>query len=212
VQEQFYFKYIYLIQKFNGDFTNCVQQAHHSAQNLIQLVIKEFQDLFEDTVEYKGCKVFLYKRVQILVADIWACFEGEGLGRFDDIDTITMFADYRVPQGLLFHKLLVYSDQLISTLKQHQQHHESKDSNPLHNEKYMLQRGDPMEVEIRGCSIHAVELLVKEINKYIKKEPHAYRHSRINAIIVDFYLWDLAKETEEEMNHIPIHRTRSIYY
>lgn len=39
--------------------------------------------------------VSLYKRAQILVADIWACFEGQGHGRFADIDTLTMFADYR---------------------------------------------------------------------------------------------------------------------
>lgn len=38
----------------------------------------------------------LNKRAQILVADIWACFEGKGLGTFHDISTaITMFADYR---------------------------------------------------------------------------------------------------------------------
>ena len=39
--------------------------------------------------------VSFYKRAQILVADIWACFEGKDLGAFDDIDSITMFADYR---------------------------------------------------------------------------------------------------------------------
>lgn len=33
-----------------------------------------------------------YKRAQILVADLWACFEGEGYGYFHDIDTVTMFA------------------------------------------------------------------------------------------------------------------------
>ena len=39
--------------------------------------------------------VAIYKRVQILVADIWACFEGKGYGAFSDIESITMFADYR---------------------------------------------------------------------------------------------------------------------
>lgn len=42
--------------------------------------------------------MYFHKRVQILVADLWACFEGQGHGKFDDIDHITMFADYRVPQ------------------------------------------------------------------------------------------------------------------
>jgi len=39
--------------------------------------------------------VAMYKRAQILIGDIWACFRGQDLGQFNDIDTITMFADYR---------------------------------------------------------------------------------------------------------------------
>jgi hypothetical protein len=40
------------------------------------------------------------KLFQILVSDIWALFEGKGSGQFNDIDSLTMFADYRVPQSL----------------------------------------------------------------------------------------------------------------
>lgn len=39
--------------------------------------------------------VAIYKRAQILIADIWSSFRGTGFGEFHDIDTITMFADYR---------------------------------------------------------------------------------------------------------------------
>lgn len=39
--------------------------------------------------------VSIHKRAQILIGDIWACHEGQGLGEFDDIDSLTMFADYR---------------------------------------------------------------------------------------------------------------------
>nr|GFC61640.1 hypothetical protein [Tanacetum cinerariifolium] len=40
------------------------------------------------------------KRAQIFVADLWAAFDGESYGEFNDIDKVTMFADYRVPQML----------------------------------------------------------------------------------------------------------------
>ena len=43
----------------------------------------------------------LYKRAQILIADLWACFEGQGPGMFNDIDSITMFADYRFVRFML---------------------------------------------------------------------------------------------------------------
>jgi hypothetical protein len=38
--------------------------------------------------------------------------QGEGLGRFDDISQLTMFADYRVPVVLRQMGILVYSSQL----------------------------------------------------------------------------------------------------
>lgn len=63
------------------------------------------------------CVVSFYKRAQILVGDIWACFRGEGLGAFYDIDYITMFADYRVPQVLIHFGAIRYSNPLLSRLQ-----------------------------------------------------------------------------------------------
>jgi len=60
--------------------------------------------------------VALYKRAQILVADIWACCAGAGYGAFSDIDSITAFADYRVPQLLVSFNVLQYSDSLTDML------------------------------------------------------------------------------------------------
>ena len=71
-------------------------------------------------MDYNGKRIAFYKRAQILIADIWACFEGQGLGQFDDIDTVTMFADYRIPQALLFFDALQYSDKLKEYLAKDQ--------------------------------------------------------------------------------------------
>ena len=61
---------------------------------MVQLVVDHFP-CFRDGATFAGRRVFILKRAQILVADVWALFEGKGLGEFADIDTITMFADYR---------------------------------------------------------------------------------------------------------------------
>ena len=167
------------------------------------MIVQVFGDLFDDGVHYMGRRVSFNKRAQILVADIWACFEGQGWGLFDDIDEITMFADYRVPQTLLHFGLLEYSPELLQVLQCHLDHHSSETSDPLMNSKFMLQRGEEYEVEIRGCTIHVVELLIAAIKK------HEYH---VNAIIIDFLLWDLAKESKDIMSHLPIHLVRSIYY
>lgn len=96
----------------------------------------------------QGCKVAFYKRAQILIADTWACCGGEGYGEFHDIDTITMFADYRIPQALAWFGALEYSKSLRSVLD---------DSN------HSFKSGDAQEVEIRGGCIYAVDLVVEEV-------------------------------------------------
>jgi len=50
------------------------------------------------------------------VGDIWACCGGTGYGAFNDIDAITAFADYRVPQLLVWFDILQYSDSLLHML------------------------------------------------------------------------------------------------
>jgi hypothetical protein len=47
---------------------------------------------FRDEARFENKTVRFLKRAQIFVADLWAAFDGESYGRFDDINKITMFA------------------------------------------------------------------------------------------------------------------------
>lgn len=180
-----------LLETFEGSFVNCVKKAHQSALALLKLIVENFK-CFRDEAVYKDHKVSLYKRAQIVVADIWACFKGENLGYFKDIDEITMFADYRVPQSLLYFDVLEYSEELMEKLKK----------------QTLLENGDEEEVEIRGCSIHAVEL-VKEVAQEKLSDG-----KKINSILIDHYLWDFRRKHDEEIKKkgLPFHKTYSIYY
>ncbi|KAK9475318.1 uncharacterized protein V1510DRAFT_934 [Dipodascopsis tothii] len=181
-----------LVDKHGGSYVNCVKKAAGSAVALVQLTVADFE-CFRDETAYKGRTVQIYKRPQILVSDIWACFNGTGYGAFDDIDALSMFADYRVPQILYRLGCLDYSAALAAHIW----------------ERQPLLAGDPWEVELRGCSIWAVE----EIRRAML-EAHADARGRINAILIDFYLWDTAKEEQgaRGARYVPCHRTRSIYY
>lgn len=57
-------------------------------------------------------QVFFYKRAQIFVGDLYGAFGGEGLGHFEDIGELTMFADYRVPVVLRLMGVLQYGSDL----------------------------------------------------------------------------------------------------
>ncbi|KAI8324214.1 hypothetical protein GQ54DRAFT_79689 [Martensiomyces pterosporus] len=194
-----------LVERYGGRFANLLKECQGSAQKLVERVVREFP-CFRDVHRFEGQTAYIYKRAQILVADIWACFEGKGSGRFDDIDAITMFADYRVPQALCHFGALEYSPRLLEFLSRSEQAVRQKLESGVQASPPtpgLLPSGHPWELEIRGNSIWAVERIRQAI---VSKGVH------VNAILLDFYIWDYAKENSEAMKDIPIHLTRSIFY
>ena len=53
----------------------------------------------------------------LAVGDIYGAFGGKGLGAFDDLEQLTMFADYRVPVVLKTMGVLKYSPQLEAKVR-----------------------------------------------------------------------------------------------
>ncbi|XP_078242259.1 queuosine 5'-phosphate N-glycosylase/hydrolase [Pogona vitticeps] len=183
-----------LLKTFGGSFLTCVKKSDKSAQELLQIVVENFPS-FRDEATFQGRKVAFYKRAQILVADTWSVLEGKGDGCFSDISSVTIFADYRIPQVLVHLGAMKYSDELMKKLK----------------EGHMFQSGDIQEVEIRGCSIWCCELICKRLLDLYKKKGENMSE-RINAVLLDYYLWDFARDHREDMKEIPFHRVRCIYY
>lgn len=81
----------------------------------------------------------------------------------------------------------------------------------------MLDSGSREEVSIRAASIVAVEKVREEIVR-IRGDKDA---KAVSSVLIDFYLWDLAKRVEdgkstvegiETSEIVPPHRTRSIWY
>ncbi|XP_013086152.2 queuosine salvage protein-like isoform X2 [Biomphalaria glabrata] len=187
-----------LMERYQGSFVNVIKEANKSAQTLLKLVLQHFSS-FRDIAEYNGKKVGFYKRAQILIGDVWGCCEGQGLGEFTDVDTITMFADYRIPQALVYFGVVKYSESLMEELKRGK----------------LLTSGDKQEVEIRGVSLWACELIRDEILRLIKEdeaETGVPTSLTANAILVDHYLWDIRREMADQMVDIPFHRCRGIFY
>jgi hypothetical protein len=105
---------------------------------------------------------------------------------------ITRDQSFSLFQALYHLGCLEYSEELTEKLKEH----------------VPLPSGCNEEVEIRGNSIWAVELLRRDIQKMIIEQK---LDMKINAILLDFYIWDYAKEIQGQVD-IPTHRTRSVYY
>lgn len=168
--------------------------------------------------------VLLWKRAQILVAEIWAAFHPPVTldntlptsphpifpgHRGPSIYQLTMFADYRLPQILHHLNVLNYSPELMKLLH---------DGTPLAH-------GCAEEISLRGVSILAVEKVRKEIIRLDEEDGRRLASIEVSSVLIDFYLWDLAKRVEcgeevidgrgVELNSgpvVPVHRTRSIWY
>ncbi|THH03915.1 hypothetical protein EW146_g10318 [Bondarzewia mesenterica] len=125
-----------------------------------------------------------------------------------------MFADYRVPQILHHLRILTYPPHFTHLLHTHA----------------MVPHGTREEVSVRAASVVAVDRVRAEIvglrlaerqkgnDGEGRKEAEG---EEVSSVLIDFYLWDLAKRIEngeervagiqtEEM--LPAHRTRSIWY
>ncbi|KRX17187.1 UPF0553 protein C9orf64 -like protein [Trichinella nelsoni] len=170
-----------ILQKnFNGTFLTCVEMANNSAVNLLNLIVKHFPS-FNDVATYKGRKVSFLKRAQILVADVFYSLKGEKPANFDDMNLLTICADYRLPQILAYHGAITYSNELKALL----------------DSEHVFHYGEQMEIEIRGCSIKAVADVVAEVNRMIIENED--KITSINEISADYYLWLQCKKNESAM-------------
>jgi hypothetical protein len=173
----------YVQQDFDGSFTGLIEAADASVERLVHLLIR--MPYFYDIESYNAFEVPFYKRAQLTAADLSLAFGGEGLGKFDDLQNLTIFADNLVPHVLRVDKILLYSEGLISQI----------DSGNL------ISAGSVEEIEIRACALHAVELL--------KAELEATGH-QVTSMGLDFLLWNRGQQPAYKS--IPRHRTRTVFY
>jgi hypothetical protein len=173
-----------LQKKYHGHAARLVERAGRSAGRLVELLAQDFSS-FRDEALYRGRRVYFYKRAQIFCADLYGAFEGRRWGEFGDIDELTAFADYKVPQVLRQMGILRYSPELSSRIDRREE----------------LLSGSPQEIEIRAGTIWAVELLKRELEQLGK---------RLRSFELDWLLWNLGQQ--EEFRQRPYHRVRTIYY
>ncbi|KAL1705492.1 hypothetical protein EV121DRAFT_279623 [Schizophyllum commune] len=281
-----------LCETFGGSFAGFIDAFHArfcrqgTALDLVKMVTETFPSFRDETV-FEGRRVCIWKRAQILVAELWAAFFPDALPanispassptssssltssppstlsvnptsaatvaaatstltpaskpnaeitpatspphplfpgpHGPAIGSLTMFADYRVPQVLHHLRILQYSPALTRMLKEY----------------VYLENGSKEEVALRAGSVLAVERVREAIERRVamrnsimggeKTEgkrgdaPESERGGNIevSSVLIDFYLWDLAKRVEsgaeriegiETAEVLPAHRTRSIWY
>lgn len=177
--------------KSAGSFIQYIKQAEQSADVMVVLLAQ--QTGFRDIWLYKGCDVPILKRAQITVSDLHLAFGGKGLGQFDGRDQLTLFADNRVPAVLAADGVLNYNADLMNRLANRE----------------LLEPGEPAEVEIRACTVHAGE----ELRTLVET---LHPSHVIETWMLDNYLWERGQAMKknpafQKMSWLA-HRTRGVSY
>ncbi len=151
-----------LLAHYQGQFIHAIDAIQGRADRLALLLAHDFPS-FNDVSVYKGRKVPIHKRAQLLVSDLWGAFDGKNWGAFTNMEVLTAFADYKVPQILREFGVLEYGPQLAAAVEARQ----------------VIPAGSYQEVEIRAATIQACEILAERLN--------------MPAYQVDWLLWQQAQ-------------------
>ena len=159
-----------------GSFDGLVQPTAAGQARFLAASLASFRDV----ARYRELEVPFLKRAQITAADL----HGAGVARFPDLDSLTCFADYKLPQALRHLGAIEYSDRLARRVDDWRE----------------LEPGEPAEVEIRSATVVAVERLRSAL---------AESGRELRSFEVDWMLWDLALGLYPVRPH---HRVRTVFY
>jgi len=155
-----------------------------SAVRLVTTIVSHFPS-FRDEAFYGGQRVYLWKRAQLFASDLSNAFGGKKWGKFRDLEQLTAFADYKLPQVLRELGIISYIPELAARV------------DALEH----LQPGSEEEVEIRAITVWAVEEIKKEFQG---------RGYKLTSPQVDNWLWQLGQL--DAFRKRPYHRCRTIFY
>lgn len=174
---------LWLGRRYDDDPLGPVAEAGGSAERLVILVAE--MPFFRDVAIYNGREVPLYKRAQLLAADLALAFGASGPGAFHDLDRLTIFADNLVPHVLRVDGLLDYHGDLLARIERSE----------------LIPAGSHEEVEIRAVALHAVERLVALLQA---------SGTPTSARSLDYLLWNRGQGAHYKAR--PRHRTRTVFY
>jgi hypothetical protein len=170
-----------LASPLNGSVLTLLNMSQFDGPHLVHLLIR-YVPGFRDEAIWRGRWVALYKRAQIAVGDLNAALDLQ----LTNMDQLTTFADYRVPQVLRNVGVLEYSEDLqikVDSLEE------------LESEE---------ELSIRAGTVVAVDELVARMNSAGSKN--------MTAIKLDWHLWQVGEKLNVEGKLRPHHRVNTIFY
>jgi hypothetical protein len=174
---------VVLAARYRGTFARLVDDVDGDARRVAYRLAEEFPS-FRDVVEYDGREIAFLKRAQICAADLHRTWLANGHPGLANMEALTVFADYRLPQLLRHEGLLVLDDAFAQRVDDGKE----------------IPAGSAEEVELRAATVWLSKLIADAL-------------ARTPAIMLmwelDYILWVLARRPDVSVPH---HRTVTHYY
>lgn len=173
-----------LEKKYNNNLVNVFNEAENDAIKLVDLLVTNFPR-FNDISKVDGRDIAFYKRAQLNSKMVSDLLVANGKSALTNLDKLTAFADYKIPQILRRFGVLEYTSDLANKIDNFE----------------LIEPNSQEEVEIRANMIWAVELIKQGLKK---------TYDYVTSSHVDSMLWSMAQtKTGDEK---PYHRTLTIAY
>src|SRR3989344_2831459 len=134
-----------LLKNFDGSFMKVFEATNGDAVELVNIFIKFFSS-FDDSTTFDDIKIEFHKRAQLNADMINYRLVKNGEKGLINLDKLTAFADYKVPQMLRKFGILEYAPELAIKIDSYEE----------------IEPGSREEVEIRTATIWAIEQM-KEV-------------------------------------------------
>lgn len=134
-----------LREKYNGEFINVLEKADYDAIKIVQFILEDFPS-FRDIYKWDNKEIYFLKRAQICAQDLSSLKDL----KIKNINALSAFADYKLPQILRRFEVISYSNDLASKIDNY----------------VLIPANSREEIEIRAATIWCVELIKQELGKY----------------------------------------------
>ena len=172
----------FLLGEHDGQAENFLAACNYDAPTIAYEIARKL-DSYRDGGWYKNNWVWLLKRAQILPNDLAQLTQKYPDFTINNLDKVTIFADYRLPQILRHYGVLKYSEKLSTIV----------------DNKKLLPHGSSMEIEIRAATIVACQQISKLLPGMATAD-------------IDVSLWLLSQDMRNDPTLKPHHFTYSYFY
>jgi hypothetical protein len=173
-----------LLQNFDGDFLNLIEEAGRNCVKIVDL-LDEYFPSFDDKEDYRGQSIYFNKRAQLAAKYSYEIARDFKDNELKDYDQLTAGAEYKIPAVLRDLDILEYSESLVRMV----------------DGKTEISAGSEEEIEIRAFSVQAIELIKAKLNE---------RGFGLSSPEIHTFIWFKGKKSPQSGK--PHHRTLTIWY